>query len=187
MVKSSLISTTRAAVRESPKEVFNWFLIFCTLAVSFSGVAKGFDEGNIAKHRRDASLHGALRCRRSVGKVVRRHERLDRIDRYRRCSFRLPHLQLAELPLCLLTATHRWGAFVFFASICAVSLVFVWFCMPETAGRSLESMDGLFERPLWKIKEVAYPTKEDVLVRGIRDVEDLDKVARIEEREVVRR
>lgn len=45
MTKTNLISTTREAVRESPKEIFNWFLIFCTLAVSFSGVAKGFDEG----------------------------------------------------------------------------------------------------------------------------------------------
>jgi hypothetical protein len=45
MAKSNLISNTKNAVRESPKEIFNWYLLFCTLAVSFSGVAKGFDEG----------------------------------------------------------------------------------------------------------------------------------------------
>lgn len=30
----------------------------------------------------------------------------------------------------LLAATHRYGAFVFFGSICFVSLIFVFFCMP---------------------------------------------------------
>ena len=45
MAKTNLVSQTRQAVRESPKEIFNWFLIYCTLIVSFSGVAKGFDEG----------------------------------------------------------------------------------------------------------------------------------------------
>lgn len=38
---------TKEAVRESPREIFNWYLIFCTLDVSFSGVSKGFDEGEV--------------------------------------------------------------------------------------------------------------------------------------------
>lgn len=38
----------------------------------------------------------------------------------------------------LLAATDRYGAFAFFASVCAVSLVFVYFCMPvSTPSRSL--------------------------------------------------
>ncbi|KAF9878099.1 MFS quinate transporter [Colletotrichum karsti] len=44
----SLISATTAAVRNSPREIFNWYLFLCTWIWSFSGVAKGFDEGNIA-------------------------------------------------------------------------------------------------------------------------------------------
>lgn len=48
MSKPSLISTTRAAIRDSPREIYNWWLILCTCVWSFSGVAKGFDEGNIA-------------------------------------------------------------------------------------------------------------------------------------------
>jgi sugar porter (SP) family MFS transporter len=76
----------------------------------------------------------------------------------------------------LLVATHRYGAFVFFASICALSLVFVYLCMPETAGRSLESMQYLFERPLWTIHKVAYPRAEDMKVyaalRGKDGLED---------------
>lgn len=45
MVKANLISSTRAAIKDSPPEIFNWYLIFCTCVWSFSGVAKGFDEG----------------------------------------------------------------------------------------------------------------------------------------------
>ncbi|KAI7517889.1 hypothetical protein KC331_g21496 [Hortaea werneckii] len=62
----------------------------------------------------------------------------------------------------LLAATDRYGAFAFFASICVCSLVFAFLCMPETAGRSLESLDALFQRPLYTIWKVAYPTDEDV-------------------------
>ncbi|KAF2171560.1 hypothetical protein M409DRAFT_63781 [Zasmidium cellare ATCC 36951] len=63
----------------------------------------------------------------------------------------------------LLAATDRYGAFIFFASICALSLVFAFLCMPETAGRSLESLDLLFERPLHTVWKVAYPSTEDVI------------------------
>lgn len=45
MARSSLVSTTRAALKESPREIFNWWLFFNTCVWSFSGVAKGFDEG----------------------------------------------------------------------------------------------------------------------------------------------
>ncbi|KAI7215203.1 hypothetical protein KC352_g16699 [Hortaea werneckii] len=62
----------------------------------------------------------------------------------------------------LLAATDRYGAFAFFASICVCSLIFAFFCMPETAGRSLESLDALFQRPLYTIWKVTYPTDEDV-------------------------
>ncbi|KAI7378913.1 MFS quinate transporter [Hortaea werneckii] len=62
----------------------------------------------------------------------------------------------------LLAATDRYGAFAFFASICVCSLIFAFLCMPETAGRSLESLDALFQRPLYTIWKVAYPTDEDV-------------------------
>ncbi|KAF3043808.1 hypothetical protein E8E12_010463 [Didymella heteroderae] len=56
----------------------------------------------------------------------------------------------------LLAATKRYGAFVFFACMCCVSLVYVFFALPETAGRSLESMDALFERPWYTVRRVAY-------------------------------
>lgn len=71
----------------------------------------------------------------------------------------------------LLAATHRYGAFAFFASICVCSLIYVFFALPETAGRSLESMDRLFERPWYTVRQVAYPTPADLADGGLGDVE----------------
>lgn len=52
----NLISKTRRAVAETPREVFNWYLFFCTIIISFSGVAKGFDEGEHSPSRRVARV-----------------------------------------------------------------------------------------------------------------------------------
>ncbi|POY70395.1 hypothetical protein BMF94_6676 [Rhodotorula taiwanensis] len=84
----------------------------------------------------------------------------------------------------LLVAGNRYGAFIFFAGICAISLVFVGFAMPETAGRSLEGMDKLFAVPLWRVHKYAYPTDEDLKPemrsdspRSAESFEDKDKDA----------
>lgn len=58
MARSSLVATTRAALKESPREIFNWWLLFNTCVWSFSGVAKGFDEGTSISSAR--SLPSAL-------------------------------------------------------------------------------------------------------------------------------
>ncbi|KAK1722193.1 general substrate transporter [Colletotrichum lupini] len=67
----------------------------------------------------------------------------------------------------LLAATERYGAFIFFASICSVSLVYVYLAMPETFGRSLESMENLFNRPWYTVYKVAYPKAEDLAARPV--------------------
>lgn len=41
----SLIAETRQAMKDSPKEIFNTYVLLCTLIFALSGVAKGFDEG----------------------------------------------------------------------------------------------------------------------------------------------
>ncbi|RAH52265.1 sugar transporter [Aspergillus piperis CBS 112811] len=61
----------------------------------------------------------------------------------------------------LLDVMEEWGAFAFFAGICLVSLVYVFFAMPDTTGRSLEALDGLFQRPWYTVYQVAYAKKED--------------------------
>lgn len=45
LLTMSLIKATTAAIRDSPREIFNRYLFICTWTWSFSGVAKGFDEG----------------------------------------------------------------------------------------------------------------------------------------------
>lgn len=75
----------------------------------------------------------------------------------------------------LLAVTDHYGAFVFFGSVCAVSLVYVYFAMPETSGRSLESMDKLFDRPWYTVHTIAYPTREDLRPELYEDEEGLEK------------
>ncbi|KAE8381742.1 hypothetical protein BDV26DRAFT_301015 [Aspergillus bertholletiae] len=69
----------------------------------------------------------------------------------------------------LLAATHKWGAFVFFGSMCLISLVYVVFAMPDTTGRSLEELDDLFQRPWYTVYRVAYPPGEDVRAERLGD------------------
>lgn len=40
-----LVSETRKAIADSPKEIFNAYVLFCTWGFALAGVAKGFDEG----------------------------------------------------------------------------------------------------------------------------------------------
>ncbi|KAJ5469242.1 Major facilitator superfamily domaingeneral substrate transporter [Penicillium diatomitis] len=57
------------------------------------------------------------------------------------------------------------GTFWCFAVITIIGGLWVWFSIPETAGRSLESMDRLFELPWYKIGRY-----------GNQDAEERDKV-----------
>jgi hypothetical protein len=38
----------------------------------------------------------------------------------------------------------RFGTYIFFCCFCAVALVWVYFLVPETNGRTLEQMDSVF-------------------------------------------
>ncbi|EJT72203.1 quinate permease [Gaeumannomyces tritici R3-111a-1] len=54
-----------------------------------------------------------------------------------------------------------YGTFLFFAGVTYVGVVYVYFCMPELKGRSIESMDDLFEHRLWEMFRHAYPTEDE--------------------------
>lgn len=43
-------------------------------------------------------------------------------------------------------ATMGYGVYFFFAALMIVSVIFVWFFIPETKGVPLESMDRLFSK-----------------------------------------
>lgn len=38
-----------------------------------------------------------------------------------------------------------YGAYTFFAVFCLLAFVFTFFCIPETAGKTLEEMDQVFQ------------------------------------------
>lgn len=63
------------------------------------------------------------------------------------------------------------GSFWFFAVVTIIGGIWVWFSVPETAGRTLESMDRLFELPWYKIG-----------LYGNRDAEERDAVISEKER-----
>lgn len=54
-----------------------------------------------------------------------------------------------------------WGMYLLYALLTYIGFVFVFFCMPEFKGRSIESMDDLFQRPLWSMWQHAYPTEDE--------------------------
>lgn len=51
----------------------------------------------------------------------------------------------------MLLDMHTYGFFYFCTVVCALGLAWVWFFVPETRGKSLESMDALFSLPWHQI------------------------------------
>lgn len=47
----------------------------------------------------------------------------------------------------LLEKTDNWGAFLFFAAWCFISLFYVYLLVPEVVGLSVEEIDVLFKGP----------------------------------------
>jgi len=75
-----------------------------------------------------------------------------------------------------------WGVFLMYAMLTYSGVVFIYFCLPELKGRSIESMDDLFQKPLYMMWKYAYPKSEDDKVR--HDV--MDKVHVMEDMETER-
>lgn len=73
-----------------------------------------------------------------------------------------------------------WGTFLLYAVLTYIGVVFVYFCMPEFKGRSIESMDDLFQHSIWSMRRYAYPTEEekvrhDVQVMMIQNAKDEER------------
>lgn len=74
------------------------------------------------------------------------------------------------------------GTFWCFAAVTVLGGIWVWFFVPETSGRTLESMDRLFELPWYKIgrygnrdaeqRDIAHEKAQDEKA----DVEQMEKV-----------
>ena len=64
--------------------------------------------------------------------------------------------------LSLTKAITIGGAFFLYAGIAAISLVFFYVVFPETQGKTLEDMEGLFGNLLWKFSKHRHFHKNDV-------------------------
>lgn len=63
-----------------------------------------------------------------------------------------------------------WGTFLLYAILTYTGVVFIYFCMPEMKGRSIESMDDLFQHSIWTMFKRAYPTEEDKVRHDVGDL-----------------
>ncbi|KIW17036.1 hypothetical protein PV08_04227 [Exophiala spinifera] len=71
----------------------------------------------------------------------------------------------------LLEHTDNWGAFIFFAAWCGVSLVYVYLAVPELSGLSVEEIDTLFKGSWFNAyKRTKTPT---VFIEGEENIEVL--------------
>ncbi|KAL1844890.1 hypothetical protein VTK73DRAFT_1571 [Phialemonium thermophilum] len=55
----------------------------------------------------------------------------------------------------------KWGAYLLFAVFTFAGAAWTFFFFPELKGRSIESMDRLFEQSSWTMLKRAYPTEEE--------------------------
>lgn len=75
-----------------------------------------------------------------------------------------------------------WGTFLLYALLTYAGVVFIYFCLPEMKGRSIESMDDLFQRPLWTMWKHAYPTEAEKVRHDVKEMINTDK---LDEKETV--
>ncbi|CAK1357892.1 unnamed protein product [Cercospora beticola] len=71
-----------------------------------------------------------------------------------------------------------WGTFLLYSMLTYGGVVFIFFCLPEMKGRSIESMDDLFARPLYTMWRHAYPTEEEKIRHDVQDMIHAGKVER---------
>ncbi|KAH7062984.1 hypothetical protein BKA63DRAFT_429064 [Paraphoma chrysanthemicola] len=63
-----------------------------------------------------------------------------------------------------------WGTFLLYAVLTYSGVVFIFFCMPEMKGRSIESMDDLFQHSIWSMWKRAYPTEEEKVRHDVGEI-----------------
>ncbi|KXH67379.1 quinate permease [Colletotrichum salicis] len=66
-------------------------------------------------------------------------------------------------------STMKYGTFLFFSIMTYIGVIFVFFCLPELKGRSIESMDDLFANSLWTMFKRAYPTEDEKVGHDVQE------------------
>ncbi|KAM0323874.1 hypothetical protein ACHAQA_008455 [Verticillium albo-atrum] len=65
--------------------------------------------------------------------------------------------------------TMGYGTFLFFSIMTFIGVAFIYFCLPELKGRSMESMDDLFSHSLWSMFKRAYPTRDELVRHDVQE------------------
>ncbi|CAK7894274.1 high-affinity glucose transporter 1 [[Candida] anglica] len=75
-------------------------------------------------------------------------------------------------------AAMHYGIYFFFASVCLLTVPFVFYLVPETKGIALEDMDKLFDRnlPAWRAHEVVLGNARNASERQIHENKGLFKM-----------
>jgi hypothetical protein len=75
------------------------------------------------------------------------------------------YFALTKATPSILTSMGTYGAFFFFAAWCLVAWIYSFIMIPETSGRTLESMDKLFEYKWYEMRKNAYSDQESVVAK----------------------
>ncbi|KAL4874262.1 general substrate transporter [Aspergillus karnatakaensis] len=78
------------------------------------------------------------------------------------CFHWLFYFAITKATPSLLEGTDQWGAFVLFASFCAVAFIYAFFFVPETSGLSLEEIDLIFERSTFRLAQPIIRAEDSV-------------------------
>lgn len=68
-----------------------------------------------------------------------------------------------------------YGTFLLYSILTYTGVIFIYFVLPEMKGRSIESMDDLFQRPLWTMYKHAYPTEEEKVRSDVQAARRMEK------------
>lgn len=73
----------------------------------------------------------------------------------------------------LLKQTNNWGAFIFFAAWCFLSIIYVYLMVPESSGLSVEEMDELFSGSWFNAARRTKKRGAFASVEGIEEENDM--------------
>jgi hypothetical protein len=72
------------------------------------------------------------------------------------CFHWLFYFAITKATPSIISSMGTFGAFFFFAMWCLIAWVYTFIMIPETSGRTLESMDRLFEYRWYEVRRNAY-------------------------------
>lgn len=77
------------------------------------------------------------------------------------CFHWLFYFAITKATPSILQSMDTWGAFLFFVVWCIIAFLYTLFFVPETSGLSLEEMDAIFEKPMYRMRKSARGELDD--------------------------